>query len=132
LVLLGILGLLACFLGGNKVWSDDPPLFDQEAVQKGVEVLTRGPIHEAFAEPLAVDARPNPIIHQKPPADIEELPPDQKPEGSNIQWIPGYFAWDETGNDYIWISGLWRATPPGRQWMPGHWMADGDAVRWSR
>jgi WXXGXW repeat (2 copies) len=101
-----------------------------EIPQKGVEVLTRGPIHEAFAEPLTANPRPNPIIHQKPPAAIEELPPDQKPEGAHIQWISGYFAWDETSNDYIWISGLWRATPPDRQWMPGHWMAEGDGWQW--
>ena len=98
--------------------------------QTGVEVLTRGPIHEAFAEPLTVNPRANPIIHQKPPAAIEELPPDQKPEGTHIQWIPGYFAWDETGQDYIWISGLWRATPPGRQWTPGHWAAVADGWQW--
>ncbi len=122
--------LSICFMGGNKGWSGDPPLSKGEVFQNGVEVLTRGPIHEAFAEPLAVNARPNPIIQRKPPADIEELPPDQKPEGTNIQWIPGYFAWDEIGNDYIWISGLWRATPPGRQWMPGHWIAAEEGWQW--
>ena len=114
-------------LGSSNTRAQDAK---EEFPQKGVEVLTRGPIHEAFAEPLSVNPRPNPIIHQKPPATIEELPPDQKPEGTHIQWIPGYFAWDETGNDYIWISGLWRATPPGRQWMPGHWMAEGDGWQW--
>src|ERR1051325_1134803 len=123
LVLLhGLLGLLLGFLGATNARAQD--------TQQGVEVLTRGPIHEAFAEPLTVNPRPNPIIHQKPPTAIEELPPDQKPEGSNIQWIPGYFAWDETGNDYIWISGLWRATPPGRQWMPGHWTNEADGWQW--
>ena len=118
----GLLGLLLGFLGATNARAQD--------TQQGVEVLTRGPIHEAFAEPLTVNPRPNPIIHQKPPTAIEELPPDQKPEGSNIQWIPGYFAWDETGNDYIWISGLWRATPPGRQWMPGHWTNEADGWQW--
>ena len=98
--------------------------------EKGVEVLTRGPIHEAFAEPSAADRRPNPVIHQQPPAAIEELPPDQKPDGAHIQWIPGYFAWDETGDDYIWVSGLWRATPPGRQWTPGRWASAPDGWQW--
>ena len=119
----GILGLVFGLLGALNARAQDSP--------KGVEVLTRGPIHEAFAEPLTANPRPNPIIHQKPPAAIEELPPDQKPEGTNIQWIPGYFAWDETGDDYIWISGLWRATPPSRQWMPGHWVTDADGWQWT-
>ena len=127
---LGTLGLSPFLLSGTGGWANEPPLPKEEPVQKGVEVLTRGPIHEAFAEPLTVDPRPNPIIHQKPPAAIEELPPDQKPEGTHIQWIPGYFAWDETGDDYIWISGLWRATPPGQQWMAGHWTNEGDGWQW--
>ena len=120
ILVFGTVGFSPFLLCGNGVRADE------EVAQKGVEVLTRGPIHEAFAEPLTVNPRPNPIIQQKPPAAIEELPPDQKPEGAHIQWIPGYFAWDETGNDYIWISGLWRATPPDRQWLAGHWSeADG-------
>jgi len=123
LVLLhGILGLWLGLHGATNAQAQD--------AQKGVEVLTRGPIHEAFVEPLSVNPRPNPIIRQKPPAAIEELPPDQKPEGTDIQWIPGYFAWDETGEDYIWISVLWRATPPNRQWMPGHWLTNADGSQW--
>ena len=122
----GILGLLLGVPWEPIARAQGPPLSQEEVAQKGVEVLTRGPIHEAFAIPLTVNPRPNPIISLKPPAAIVELPPDQKPEGAHIQWIPGYFAWDETGEDYLWISGLWRATPPGRQWMPGHWtQADG-------
>jgi hypothetical protein len=123
-----VLMALGVLLFGSNVRSGAPPP-PEELAQKGIEVLTRGPIHEAFAIPLTVNPRPSPIISQKPPAAIEELPPDQKPVGAHIQWIPGYFAWDETGDDYIWISGLWRATPPGRQWMPGHW-AEADGWQW--
>ncbi len=128
----GMLGLWLGLCNATNARAQDvpPPPPQEEVAQKGVEVLTRGPIHEAFAEPLTLNARPNPIIHQKPPAPIEELPPDERPDGNNIQWIPGYFAWDETGNDFIWISGVWRALPPGKQWMPGHWNAEGDGWQW--
>jgi WXXGXW repeat (2 copies) len=127
----GILGLLFGVYWEPVARAQGPPLSEEEITQKGVEVLTRGPIHEAFASPWTVNPRPNPIIYQKPPAAIEELPPDQKPEGAHIQWIPGYSAWDETGDDYVWISGMWRATPPGRQWMPGHWgRVRGEANGW--
>src|SRR4051812_10323958 len=56
---------------------------------EGVQVLTRGPVHEAFAELVAYDPRPGIIVPKAPPQPIEELPPDQKPEGRNVHWIPG-------------------------------------------
>ena len=36
------------------------------------------------------------MVPKQPPDPIQELPPDQKPSGQNIQWIPGYWAWDMT------------------------------------
>ena len=87
------LAALGILLFANHVRSGAPPP-QEDPAQKGIEVLTPGLIHEAFAIPVTVDPRPNPTIYQKPPAAIE-LPPDQKPEGAHIRWIPGYFAWDE-------------------------------------
>lgn len=94
------------------------------------EVLTRGPVHEAFAEPVTFDPKPGPAAPKAPPAPIEELPPDQKPAGDNVQWIPGYWHWDEERDDYLWVSGIWRAVPPGRQWVPGYWDAQAGSPRW--
>ena len=90
-----------------------------DAPEQG-QVLTQGPIHEAFAAPLLYDPKPGPIIPKTPPAPINELPPEQKPEG-DVQWIPGYWAWDDARNDFIWVSGVWRNIPPDRQWIPGYW-----------
>ena len=50
--------------------------------QDGVEVLTRGPVHEAFAETVTFDPEPGIVVPKAPPADIEEVPPEQRPEGS--------------------------------------------------
>jgi hypothetical protein len=86
----------------------------------GVQALTRGPIHEAFAEPVVFDPKLGPTVPKEPPPPVEEVPPAEKPEGANVQWIPGYWAWDDQRNDYVWVSGLWRDVPPGRQWMPGY------------
>jgi hypothetical protein len=97
------------------------PTVRAQANPDGVEVLTRGPIHEAFANPVDQQPRPTPVITKEPRALIEEQPADQRPEGDNTQWIPGYWAWDDERSDYIWVSGFWRAPPPGRQWVPGHW-----------
>ena len=65
-----------------------------EADASGGQVLTRGPIHEAFAAPVVHDPRPAPVIPKQPPDPIQEMPPDQKPAGQNVQWIPGYWSWD--------------------------------------
>ena len=99
--------------------------------QEGVQVLTRGPVHEAFAETVTFDPEPGIMAPKAPPAAIEELPPDQKPEGANVAWIPGYWAWDDERNDFLWVSGIWRDLPPGRQWVPGYWGQSAKGVQWT-
>jgi hypothetical protein len=101
------------------------------AVQDGVEVLTRGPVHEAFAETITFDPEPGIVAPQAPPDAIEEVPPQQRPAGTNLAWIPGYWAWDDERNDFLWISGIWRALPPGRQWVPGYWGQSLQGVQWT-
>jgi hypothetical protein len=117
-------------LGLLLSWSPSASAQGPAAEQDGVEVLARGPVHEAFAEPVDGQPRPTPRVRQQPPDPVEELPPDQKPEGDNVQWIPGYWAWDEERNDHVWVSGFWRVPPPGRQWVPGHWQRVGDDWQW--
>jgi hypothetical protein len=84
-----------------------------------VEALTRGPVHEAFATPTATDPKPSPVVGKRPPADIDEDPPEFRPEGS--VWISGYWEWDAELADFIWISGLWRVPPPEMRWVPPYW-----------
>jgi hypothetical protein len=99
------------------VQGDDPGV----ALPPGAEVLARGPIHEAFAMSIVYNPAP-PLVYPKAPPDvIVETPPDQRPDGNDVEWIPGYWAWEDERQDYIWISGLWRDIPPGRQWIPGYW-----------
>lgn len=95
-----------------------------------VEVLTRGPLHEAFAGTVSYDPKPGMVAPKEPPEAIEEIPPEQKPEGSNVAWIPGYFAWDDERTDFVWVSGIWRALPPGRQWLPGYWRPGSRGAQW--
>ena len=96
----------------------------------GAEVLTRGPIHEAFAETVTFKPTEGMTVPRAAPALIEELPPDQRPEGENISWIPGYWAWDDESTTFIWVSGIWRNLPPGRQWMPGYWSDADTEFQW--
>ena len=58
------------------------------------------------------------------------MPPDQKPAGQNVQWIPGYWSWDVSRNDFIWISGIWREPPPNNQWVPGYWHQVDGGYQW--
>ena len=99
--------------------------------EQGVQVLTRGPVHEAFAETVTFDPEPGIVVPKGPPAAIEELPPDQRLEGANVAWIPGYWAWDDERSDFLWVSGIWRNLPPGRQWVPGYWGQSGPGFQWT-
>lgn len=89
------------------------------AAPPGVQVEARGPVHEAFAAPTVREPEAAPVIPKKPPEAIEELPPETRPEGT--VWIPGYWAWDEEGEEFLWVSGLWRLPPPQRTWLAGYW-----------
>ncbi|HVS36529.1 MAG TPA: hypothetical protein VMS17_13275 [Gemmataceae bacterium] len=99
-------------------------------VPKGVEVLARGPVHEAFAT-LTAEPQPTKPVAKKPPKALQEMPPEDKPEGDAI-WISGYWAWDDDRNDFLWVSGIWRTPPPGKQWVAGYWRDEmgGDVAQW--
>src|SRR3954454_132106 len=59
-----------------------PELAEAPADQPGVETLTHGPIHEAFANPADLDPTPGPVVPKQPPADVPEDPPEYMPEGA--------------------------------------------------
>jgi hypothetical protein len=114
---------------GNPLPLPAPAQPAQPAPGDGVEVLAKGPVHEAFAA-TAEAPTATPIAKKQPPDGIEELPPDQKPAGDNVQWIPGYWSWDEEGDRFIWVSGFWRQPPPGRVWVPGSWRTVTGGWQW--
>jgi hypothetical protein len=129
-LLFGSLSLLTANLIHAQEAPPLPPLDKQPANVDGVEPLARGPVHEAYALPADQQVGPGAVAPKQPPEPIEEVPPDQKPEGKNVQWIPGYFQWEEEKTDFIWISGFWRVPPPGRVWVPGNWRKIGDGWQW--
>ena len=73
---------------------------------------------------------PDQELSAPPPADIKEQPPEYQPDGQDVQWFPGYWAWDEDRDDYIWISGAWRDPPPGKRWVPGYWAEVPGGFQW--
>ena len=122
--------VLAVSLCGYGVMPCTAAEGDEIAQEDGAEVLTRGPVHEAFAATITFKPVAGITVPKAPPAAIEELPPDQRPEGDNVTWIPGYWAWDDENAEFLWVSGIWRNLPPGRQWMPGYWSESAGEFQW--
>jgi hypothetical protein len=104
-----------------------------EVEQPGIEILTRGPVHEAYAEPIALDPEPGLAVPEPPPPVIDEEPPDEVPGlgTATLEWIPGYWGWDDDRDNYIWISGIWRNPPPECTWVPGYWAQTDEGYQWS-
>lgn len=134
----GMSGWLYAQFDKNEVPSPPTPVTDiavpnpvPEVVGTGPgEVLTRGPIHEAFAKPVVENTAEPPIVPKAPPALIEELPPDERPLGENVLWVPGYYAWDDDRLDFIWISGVYRDAPPNHSWISGYWRSAPGGSQW--
>lgn len=108
-----LFGMLAFALAG---FAQSPPPVPAE---EGLEHLGRGPVHEGFAQPFDLQPVPAPVAPREAPAPLAEAPPAERPAGADVQWIPGYWQWDDERKTFIWISGVWRKPPPGRRWAPG-------------
>jgi len=117
-------------LAAQTADTSTPPPMPAAELPAGSELLTRGPVHEAFAKPVSTDPQAPLVIYQAPPAPVQEMPPVEKPDGANIVWVPGYWAWDTDRNDFIWVSGCWRNAPPNTYWVPGHWLQLDSGWEW--
>ncbi len=131
----GILALAAWWgqnlpaLGAEAV--PPPPAPDTAlAADPNVEVMTRGPVHEAYAMPVTSGRTAGLTVPKGPPEPIEEAPPEVKPADENATWISGYWSWDDDRKDYIWVSGVWRVSPPGYRWVPGYWQNAVGSWQW--
>ena len=122
MLMLGIIGV-----NGQQV---APAPGDGAEVQEDVEVLARGPLHEAFAEQVNRDPQAGIMVSKVPPEPINEEPPEYKPEEGDVTWIPGYWGWDDEREDFIWISGVWRDPPMGHRWVPGYWHDTSNGFQW--
>jgi hypothetical protein len=92
-----------------------------DASDSPVTVLEKGPIHEGFAQPGAPTRGKGITAPKAPPPPVDELPPDAKPDGANVRWLPGYWQWDAERDDFVWVCGCYRNAPPDRTWEPGRW-----------
>jgi len=122
--------VMAMFMATGVIYGEAaeqaPPMPSEEQP----EVLTRGPVNEAFAKPINLEDQTGLIAPTEPPANIEEVPPAEKPVGEQFAWVPGYWAWDSDRSGYIWVSGCWRAVPPNMSWVPGYWAKAAGGWQW--
>ncbi len=102
---------------------------DFSAVPDGMEILTRGVVHEAFAE-VVTDPKPGLVVSKQPPEPIDEVPPEFKPEDEGAIWVSGYWVWDDERDDFFWQSGVWRVPPPGMRWVAGYWNTAPGGWQW--
>ena len=141
-IAVGLIGLATWMMPTSRSHAQDAPYppaplpdagagAPQGADAPGQEVLTNGPVHEAYAEPTALNPEPPMVVPKQPPAAVEEMPPDVKPDGQNVAWIPGYWAWDDGRRDFIWVSGIWRDTPPNHAWVAGYWAGANGGFQWT-
>ena len=80
--------LIVLALAVGRLYGGDtnqaPPIPEQEQP----EVLTSGPVHEAFAEPVNVQVQAGLVVPDEPPAKIQELPPAEKPPSLDLHSRP--------------------------------------------
>ncbi len=70
---------------------------------------------EASAQQVEVSAN----YGAPPPIPEYDQPPAP---GDGYIWTPGYWAWDNSANDYYWVDGAWVPPPyQGALWTPGWW-----------
>src|SRR5688572_18234245 len=84
-----LLGVAAIASYTPVLGQDAPPATPTQEPQ----VLTRGPIHEGFAEPVSFNPKPGLVAPKEPPPPVEEIPPEDKPAGENVAWLAGYWSW---------------------------------------
>ncbi|HEV3304188.1 MAG TPA: hypothetical protein VG055_31350 [Planctomycetaceae bacterium] len=113
-----------------EVPAPDAAADDPAASDPNLQVMTKGAVHEAFAQPVLFNPAPSPAILNKPPDPVQEMPAAQKPQGANVQWLPGHWSWDTDLKKFVWTSGIWRSIPPGLSWVPGYWTHGESGYQW--
>ena len=102
----------------------------QQAIRDGeLELLTRGPLHEAFAQPVVFEPSQAPRAPEAVPAPLHEVLPAFKPQGA-VVWIAGYWAWNDVNDSWTWVTGTWRVPPAGKHWVSGYWTDSNDRRDW--
>ncbi len=101
---------------------------------EGYDVVLAGPVHEAFMIPYDKRShRDIDVVAEAPPESVREKQGSggSKFTGNNVEWISGYWAWQDDAAEYVWVSGMYRDCPPDRSWVAGYWSETTGGYRWT-
>ena len=84
-----IMIVITLFLAAGPLYGDTTEQPPPTPAQEQPEVLTRGPVHEAFAEPVNLQVQAGLVAPKPPPANIAEITPAQRPAGEQFVLVPG-------------------------------------------
>jgi hypothetical protein len=86
--------------------------------------------HEALVFSTANSSPSTLSVLYPPPPSQTESPDATRPVGDDVVWAPGYWVWDTSVDNWVWVRGVWVHPPPGRRWVPGYWGIVADGWRW--
>jgi hypothetical protein len=68
--------------------------------------------HAQASISISVNIAPPPLpVYEQPPIPAE-----------GYLWVPGYWSWDQSEDDFYWVPGTWVEAPqPDLLWTPGYW-----------
>jgi len=83
------------------------------------EVSLRGPVHEAFARPLALRELDGSESPTAPPSPIEEA---KLVVAEGMEFVNGYWCLEPLTDEFMWVPGMLRRAPEGMKWQAGKWV----------
>jgi len=111
----------------EPIRSDDATVRDNRGAEPDTRVSPAS--HDAMLDKSAKSRTERVHAPQQPPRPIAERPSGPRPD-RRATWVPGYWDWDPTRAEFVWIGGVWQMPPPGSMWVTSRWMRDNDG--WSR
>ena len=127
---LGALVALGTSVGLNRAVSappETPAPPSPATAEQGVQVLTRGPVHEAFAETVTFDPEPGVVVPKAPPAAIEEFPPGSDRQGPTSRGFPAIGAGTTIGTIFCGSAAFGATCRPAASGCPATGASPGKA-----
>lgn len=83
------------------------------------------PLHDALRLSNAPVDQVKERAPKSPPPPVAERPSTDRPD-PQARWFGGYWSWDSTRDDFVWVSGAWRVPPADSIWVEGRWRRDAE------
>jgi hypothetical protein len=107
----------------EPIRSDDPTVRDSRGAEPDARAAVAS--HDALQDNNVRARQERVYAPQQAPRPIAERPSGPRPD-RRATWVPGYWDWDSTRGEFVWIGGVWQVPPPGSMWVTSRWMRDQD------